>query len=65
MRRSPPISSTFVFSTNTKNSFFLATLVAFFEIISRVADGKVYIYILAICHMVISPDFEEENTMVF
>ena len=43
----------------------MATLVAFFEIISRVADGKVYIYILAICHMVISPDFEEENTMVF
>jgi hypothetical protein len=38
--------------------------VAFFEIISRVADGKVYIYILAICHMVISPDFGEENTAV-
>jgi len=45
--------------------FFWQRKVAFFEIISRVADGKVYIYILAICHMVISPDFEEENTMVF
>jgi hypothetical protein len=30
-----------------------------------VADGKVYIYTLAICHMVISPFFDEVNTMEF